>query len=240
LYAFDKMRSNSAKPPSLTLANCSFKYFVNTHDALIQIETNNLGIMGEKNDSSDKRTLAFYGEDRGGQVTIDGSSFTSSSFCKGLVYYSTFQPITYSESPTLLNYTANAVNQTGVDSKIPDGENFIKITNSTFKNLGFQQVIRALRLKDASTLTSNEKFASGINFRRFMDQGLILNLKGYSGTVFVKENTFSKNMAYIQEILIHENQKTTQFYKFNDEEMKVAYGGTNGVESHLQFKICVN
>ena len=45
LYAFDKLRSVQVKPPELEIVNCSFKYFVNHLDALINVETNNLGYL---------------------------------------------------------------------------------------------------------------------------------------------------------------------------------------------------
>ena len=46
LYAFDPMRTTNKNPPKLEIVNCSFKYFVGHHDALIQVETNNLGYFG--------------------------------------------------------------------------------------------------------------------------------------------------------------------------------------------------
>ena len=73
-------------PPALELVGCTFKFFVNKHDALIHVETNNLGFMGSFND----RFLTYYGEDRGARITIEMSNFYSNSFCKGLIYYSRF------------------------------------------------------------------------------------------------------------------------------------------------------
>ena len=101
LYAFDPLRSLSVKPPELEIVGCTFKYFVNKLDALIQVETNNLGYMGtpatttENDDGStstteDTRFLSYYGEDRGAIITIDESKFVSNSFCKGLIYYNRF------------------------------------------------------------------------------------------------------------------------------------------------------
>ena len=46
LYAFDSTRTLKTRPPVLEIKNCTFKYFVNKFDALIQVETNNLGYFG--------------------------------------------------------------------------------------------------------------------------------------------------------------------------------------------------
>lgn len=88
LYAFDPMRTTNKNPPKLEIVNCSFKYFVGHLDALIQVETNNLGYFGQQVDANtDNRFMVFYGEDRGAMITIENSEFYSSSFCKGLIYY---------------------------------------------------------------------------------------------------------------------------------------------------------
>ena len=41
----DSVRSSRTKPPELVLTDCDFKYFAGGHDSLIQVETNNFGIM---------------------------------------------------------------------------------------------------------------------------------------------------------------------------------------------------
>ena len=52
LYAFDKLRSKQVNPPELEIVNCSFKYFVNHLDALINVETNNLGYLNSGDDDA--------------------------------------------------------------------------------------------------------------------------------------------------------------------------------------------
>ena len=108
LYAFDSTRTLLTKPPELELIGCTFKYFVNKLDALIQVETNNLGYFGSlvnETDSDgntvevDERFLSYYGEDRGAMITIENSEFLSNSFVKGLIYYNRFQSISYDEAP---------------------------------------------------------------------------------------------------------------------------------------------
>ena len=92
LYAFDKLRSKNTAPPSIEIKNCSFKYFVNSLDSLIQVETNNLGFIGKVPEAgaTDERILTFLGEDRGAKILIHSTDVKSSSFCKGLVYYNEF------------------------------------------------------------------------------------------------------------------------------------------------------
>ena len=46
LYAFDQLRTKNTKAPQLKIINCEFKFFVNTLNSLIQVETNNLGYIG--------------------------------------------------------------------------------------------------------------------------------------------------------------------------------------------------
>ena len=69
----------------------------------------------------------------------------------------------------MLNFTANFAGNASFDYIDRNNDNFVKIYNSTFKNLGFNQVIQALRLKSYATAFSTESFVSKIPFNRFMD-----------------------------------------------------------------------
>ena len=84
------MRSTKTRPTELIISNCRFKFFVDKTDALIQVENNNLGYLGEIYEDKDNRFLSYYGEDRGAKITIEDSEFHSNSFCKGLIYYNRF------------------------------------------------------------------------------------------------------------------------------------------------------
>ena len=64
------MRSTRTKPPTLELTGCDFKYFAGGHDSLIQVETNNFGLMGLRGNvdlasASDVQDvfLSYLGED---------------------------------------------------------------------------------------------------------------------------------------------------------------------------------
>ena len=111
----------------------------------------------------------YYGEDRGAQIEITNSTFRSSSFCKGLVYYSKFESISFTQAPTLLNFTANFKGKNESDFVDQDALNYIRIENSSFKNIGFQQVIDALTMKTNTTANSAQAFVSSVPFRKFMN-----------------------------------------------------------------------
>ena len=138
-----------------------------------------------------------------------------------MLYYNRFQTVSFKESQTMLNYTANFNGVSDFNFTDSNAQNYIRIIGSTFKNMGFQQVHQALRYKKFATANSTEGFISTIPFRRFMDQGMILNLKGFSGSIEVRGSRFVRNIAYIQQVLISEYVASSTFYDFNDNEMIV-------------------
>ena len=82
-----------------------------------------------------------------------------------------------------MNFTANFKGNKEVNYD-EDSENFIRISNSTFHNNAFQTVIQALSLKQDSTEeNTQEEFVNSVSFKKFKDQGLILNTNGYSGSI---------------------------------------------------------
>ena len=56
------------------------------------MENNNLAYLGTPpaEVAADERFLTYYGEDRGAKITINNSTFSSNSFCKGMIYYNRF------------------------------------------------------------------------------------------------------------------------------------------------------
>ena len=107
------MRSARTSPPELELTGCDFKYFLGGHDSLIQVETNNFGLMGERRDddspggvNTQDLFLSYLGEDRGARISITNSTFKHSSFCKGMIYYKKLKDLTYEDAPLLVNFTA--------------------------------------------------------------------------------------------------------------------------------------
>ena len=130
-------------------------------------------------------------------ISIENSEFFSNSFCKGLISYNHFQPLSYADVAQYLNFTANMVDSREVNYEDLSLD-YIKIRDSTFHNTGFHQVIQALSLDtDQIKQNENDDFVSSIEFRKFRDQGLILNTNGYRGSIEVKDSTFTNNMAYI-------------------------------------------
>ena len=88
-------------------------------------------------------------------------------------------------------------------------------------------MIQALTLDDDITQNSDQRFISDIDWRRFQDQGLILNTNGYSGQIEVKDSEFRANIAYIQEILMYEALTTDTYYDFDDKEMIIEFSDTD-------------
>lgn len=77
-------------------------------------------------------------------------------------------------------------------------EDYIRIIDSTFHNNAFHTVIQALSLESDDTSTNTvESFLDEIDFRKFREQGMILNTNGYSGAIEVANSTFTSNIAYI-------------------------------------------
>ena len=118
---------------------------------------------------------------------IEDSEFLSSSFCKGLIYYSRFKTISYTEIPIFLNYTSNFQGTVREANPEDESEKAIKIKNSDFQNIGFQQVTGALSLVQYGGTKKNtyETFLSNSNleFDRFFDPALILHTHGFEGAI---------------------------------------------------------
>ena len=88
------------------------------------------------------------------------------------------------------------------------------------------------------TLTSDVSYAQDIGFRRFKDQGLVLNTQGYKGGIEVKDCIFTANIAYIQEVLLHESLETDTYMNFDDKLMISDYSDND--KTFLKFKTCVD
>ena len=122
LYSFDKVRSNNTHTPTLELDNCDFKYFLGNQTALIQLETNNLGLQGLYNLSQstlleNTAFFGFYGEDRGVQIHISNSTFKHSKFCRGLIYVKARLNLIsqIGGNSRVVNYTAQGPTRPGGD-----------------------------------------------------------------------------------------------------------------------------
>ena len=147
LYNWDEQRSYTpTSRASLTLENCQFTYFLAGYESLINVETNNLSVIKPTTVGS-KQYIETLGHDRGVKITITGSSFSHSRFCKGMLVYkkrpyleSTFDYLVYGLS------TSNSLAAETADNSM------IKIASSTFTNLNFGKVLLTLSLLDERTL----------------------------------------------------------------------------------------
>ena len=87
LYAFAEHMTNHGSVPTLNIINCEFEYFLKDYDSLIHVETTNLneGYLSGGN-------IKFYmfssiGREKGAKISIRGSKFSNSRFCRGMIVY---------------------------------------------------------------------------------------------------------------------------------------------------------
>ena len=72
-------------------------------------------------------------------------------------------------------------------------------------------------------------------FEKFTNRGSILNLQGFPGTVELRNNLLDKNMVYIKDILIRQEDHTTYI---TPESMKYSLFQANFDKSYFRFKVC--
>jgi hypothetical protein len=178
LYAFDEFRSHRTHTPTLDIVNCTFSYFLDKHNSLIQVETNNLDSWGVTYSYDDNGALVvdttdeFYvmhGEDRGAKITITDSQFKHMTFCRGMIWYRRQEAMTYDNYPTFVNISAQLTNDKREYD--PYEESYIRIRDSEFDNFGFLQAIQALRL-----VADSQSIYGAYTWQNPMNQGMILNV----------------------------------------------------------------
>lgn len=140
-----------------------------------------------------KPYIEELGDNRGVKITITGSTFSHSRFCKGMLVYkkrpfieSTFDHLVYSLS------SSNSIVEETSDNSM------IKITTSTFENLNFGRVLSTISLLDKKTLPIAT--LTDVEYPTFDNHGAVLNLQGFPGWIKVYTSTFSNNMVYVPEI----------------------------------------
>ena len=70
------------------------------------------------------------GEDRGGRIDIDGSTFKHSKFCKGMISYRSTQRIAFTDEPKYVKFMSQK-NRTAANGFDDDrADSFIRIRNS--------------------------------------------------------------------------------------------------------------
>ena len=82
-------------------------------------------------------SVGYLGEDRGARITIANSTFNHMHFCKGLIVYKDQKPIEYTDYRLHTNYTASHIRTKNITDN--RAEPFIRIMDSEFINIGYQQ-----------------------------------------------------------------------------------------------------
>ena len=84
---------------------------------------------------------------------------------------------------------------------ITDGraEPFIRIIDSEFENIGYQQTVSDLSFSNLEVNIEDTTVASYFDptFAKFNNRGSIINAQGFPGTIEIRDNVFKRNMAYI-------------------------------------------
>ena len=117
--------------------------------------------------------MLFLGTDSGAVIKIEDSIFRDSKFCKGLIVYRQQQSFTFADTPRILNMTIYANNYS---STVP----FINITNSTFTNLGFTELLSQVTI---TTKKLTKIVKNLLTYNLFSNKGLVLNLQNWLGDI---------------------------------------------------------
>ena len=129
--------------------------------------------------------MILAGEDRGARIDIVNSTFKHSHFCKGLISYRKAQVIEFSKEPKYFRLTNQRVRDPEYSPSDGRNSSFIRIRDSTFENLAYQQLLSVLTNKVTSTETygtGTEAFFEKV-FEAYDGRGIILNVKDFPGTI---------------------------------------------------------
>lgn len=80
---------------------------------------------------------------------------------------------------------------------------------------------------------SVEEFANCV-FEAYDNRGFVLNVEGFNGIIQIEDSTFKKNMAYIKDYLVYENQLTDSYVEMDD----LMYTSFENESGQLNFKVC--
>lgn len=163
--------------------------------ALINVETNNFIEMavkaeGDSNpildlDGVADQFMLLVGEDRGARIEINNSTFKHSHFCKGLISYRKMQEIDFAVEPKFFKLTKQATRDPVYAFNDTRAESFIRIQDSTFENLAYQQNLPTLTNIAKTNVTcgiGTETFFKCL-FVAYDGRGFVLNAKDFPGAI---------------------------------------------------------
>lgn len=129
--------------------------------------------------------MILAGEDRGARIEIVGSTFKHSHFCKGLISYRKMQNITFTEEQNFIKLNSQYAREKNFTLSDNRTESLIKIKDSNFENLAYQQLISTLTNKGTSWETCGTGTTTFFKclFKAYDGRGLILNVKDFPGTI---------------------------------------------------------
>ena len=134
--------------------------------------------------------MGHVGEDRGARIDITNSTFKHSKFCKGLISYRKLHNVDIFKEGKYFkfsNYIVREKNYTMSDNR---ESAFIRIKDSTFENLAYQQGIKVLtnlnyRYYDQTTACGSEAVEEYISciFQPYDHRGFVINASGFPGGI---------------------------------------------------------
>ena len=127
--------------------------------------------------------MAQLGEDRGARIDIRDSSFKHSKFCKGMISYRQSDTISFEDEPKFLKFN-NQFNRT---AELSDdrAESFIRIKDSVFENLGYEQSLEVLSNLESTTTScgSGTTTFCACVFSQYDHRGFVINSDGFPGSI---------------------------------------------------------
>ena len=135
--------------------------------------------------------MMLVGEDRGARIDIQGSTFKHSHFCKGLISYREMQEITFAEEPKFIKLTKQVARETNYTISDNRNSSYIRIKDSTFENLAYQQMLETLTNKGTTWETcgtGTESFFKCL-FKAFDGRGFVLNVKDFPGSIQIESSS---------------------------------------------------
>ena len=189
--------------PELTLRNTKATYFLNNIDSLITIwEDEGVDLHNIPN------YLLIDRENKGGKINIENCYFDYSRFCKGLIAYNYWH---YKYNSANWQYYSESNIQKADEE---DLKYYINIKGSQFNRLNIlnmREQAKTLSLSGSIEVihpTESVKLEGGAitvdyTLYKFLHKGIVLNLQGFPGSVYISDSQFLYIYIYILYIYIY-------------------------------------
>lgn len=155
---------------------------------------------GQSGTTTNDNSRSYYnynGADRGAKITITGSIFKHSRFCKGMIVYRPSLYVSSEDFRTIVNQTNLYMTKTLKN----DTDSYILVSGSTFTNLNAYTKVNSLSYMDSSIEVNTGGALDAFTVSYFKNKGIVLNVEDFGGRIEFVDSTFDKNMHYIPAIM---------------------------------------